>query len=491
MKNVFIINMTDDYYVDIAKKLEGQGCVVKVIAAGRLPDFWPSSLNEFIKTSKPRVIYWDDSNTPESFNEVLDPDYSFLTLDLLQELSYYEKIFLMTTDRISFFPISQIDRIRLFYRLLGHIYKLLKEEKIDAVVFFGMPHGLYAITLFGLAKVLGLKAVYTEWVGISAELSLIEPDIRIRRSYSSLDLQLGNLANQSDMAVIKQLVTKFEIASECVWNQQKPKNIIKMFVRAIGSLLLRRPFERNFNPEFFLNSNRKMRIYYVMPMVKYYIDVIRATIFYDKHAVSECEDSNSLALFLHYQPEASTMPQSGIFADQLLVLDLILDALPKGMTVYVKEHPFMFDQSAQDRHERSVEFYEHMLRDPRVRFVKKTVSSQEVMKKVKYVASANGSISWEAMRSGKPCIIFGWAWFASCQSCFVVDSVASLKNAFDAIPKKDSGEVAKDVNNFLEELAKRLIFAAAYRFSLDYAEDGLAYDVSVANLSKAIAISID
>jgi hypothetical protein len=484
--------MTHNYYVDIARKLMEQGDKIKVIGAIKSPEYWPSSLDEFIKTSGARVISWEDFATPEQFNKALDPDFSFLTPNVLSELSHYEKMFLMSTDRLSFFPISQIDRCRLFYKMTGHFYKILEEEKIDVVVFFAIPHGLADIALFGLAKILRLKVVYVDEVTVSPELSIIETDIKTGRSYCKQELELGYNVNKSDFDAAKQLINNFRNASEFAWNAPKYKNRIKTFLEKIGSLLLRKPFGKYVNSSFFLNSGRRLRISYILPLIRYYIHTLRATNFYDKHAVNVCEESNFLALFLHMQPEASTMPQSGIYADQLLVLDLILEALPKGMSVYVKEHPLTFyDQFSQDRHERSVEFYKYMLRDPRVHFVKKTFSGQELMRKAKYVASSNGSISWETMRGGNPCIIFGWAWFAPCQSCYVVDSVESLKDAFDVSAKKSSSVVAEDVNEFLDDFVKRVIFATPNRTFLEFVGSNFAYDRSVANLSNAIAIATD
>ena len=66
-----------------------------------------------------------------------------------------------------------------------------------------------------------------------------------------------------------------------------------------------------------------------------------------------------------------------------------------------------------------------------------------------------------------------------------------MKSAFDEISNKKSSEVHEDVDEFLDRLNKRLIFASPYRFALDYAGNGLTYDKSVANLSRAIGGAIE
>lgn len=489
MKNIFMADLSHNFYVDIAKKLTASGYCIKVIGASRSPQYWPNSLNDYISLVNPRIALWEDLNTPDSFARVFDPDYSVLSLGAFSELAYYEKLFLLSTDRLSFFPTPQIDRCRLFYWLISHFYNILKKEQIDSVIFFGTPHGPWSIALFGLAKIMNLDAIYVDWVGLSPDLSTIETQLHIRRSYSSDEMDLGLLANGDESKRIHDIVAK-SINAALVWTATKHINRHKAALITIGSLLLRNPLGKYASPEFFLNHGRRVRIGYVFPLINYFINASRALRFYEKNASDDLPDNNSLVLFLHLQPEASTMPMGGVFADQLLVLDLILAALPEGMNVYVKEHPFMFEALAQDRHERSVAFYAHMLKDPRVRFVKRSVNSKILIKNAKFVASIVGSISWEAMRAGKPCITFGWAWFSSCESCFTVDSVESLKNAFEVASIKSRDNVLADVRKFLDKFKKRLIYAAGCRPALHYLGEDYSYDKAVANLSRAIDLAI-
>jgi len=485
MKNLYIVDVTHNYYVDVAKHLANLGYRVRIIGANRSPEYWPSELDGFISLTKPVVTLWDDFNYPERFARVFEPDYSVLNLDLLQQLAYYEKLFLLSSDRLSFFPIAEIERCRLFYRFIAHFYKLLREQDIDAVLIFGTPHGLWSIALFGLAKVLGLEALYTDWVGLSPALSTIEKELHIRRSYSPDEMKLGLSVNLADQPRIRDTVATSTNAA-FVWTATRHINLPMRYLRMIGSLLLKRPLGRYESSEIFLQENKATRIGHVLPLIAYFIRATRALRFYEQNARDEMPGPNSVVLFLHLQPEASTMPMGGIFADQLLVLDLILAALPDGVNVYVKEHPFMFEALAQDKHERSVDFYKHMLRDPRVRFLKRSVSSKEILNMAGYIASTVGSISWEAMREGKPCITFGWAWFSSCKSCFVVDSAASLKAAFASAAAKSRADVLADVGEFLSQLQDRLIYGASCRPALQYLGPDFDRSRSALNVARAI-----
>ena len=54
-------------------------------------------------------------------------------------------------------------------------------------------------------------------------------------------------------------------------------------------------------------------------------------------------DENFLLFALHFQPERSTMPEGGIFNDQILALKLLSQNIPDNFIIYVKEHPRQFD----------------------------------------------------------------------------------------------------------------------------------------------------
>ena len=458
--NVYMMDATHDYYVAVARQLIGYGAHIRAVGASRYPEYWPKALDDLIADQKPSVVLWEDFNFPERFERVFDPDYSVLTPDIRDKLSHYENMFLLSTDRLAFFPIPQIERSRLFYRFVCHFYKAL-----------------------------GLNTLYVDWGGLDTNLALIETDFKPKRSYSPLQMQLGLIANEKGIHEVHDLVQR-SVHKDTNMNPPRPRNRWRVFLRAIGSLTLKRPFGKYEMPEFFLNPGRRVRISYVPALVKYFFQASRAIRFYDRQALTRLPDEKALVVFLHFQPEAITMPQGGVFADQLLVVDLLLAALPDGMTVWVKEHPFMFDMFAQDRHERPVEFYKHLLKDPRVRFINRSVPTRALLEKGVIFASTNGTISWEAMRIGKPCIIFGWSWFSECASCFVVDSVNGLRAAFSVAMRKTQAEVLADLDEFLVFFEKRLIHAVPWRFALDYVDEDFSYEASIARLGRAIGATL-
>ena len=55
-------------------------------------------------------------------------------------------------------------------------------------------------------------------------------------------------------------------------------------------------------------------------------------------------DSKYVVLYLHFQPERTTAPDGGMFANQLLVASLIKTALSNGTMLIIREHPSTFSR---------------------------------------------------------------------------------------------------------------------------------------------------
>ena len=488
MRNLYINNVGCDYYVSIAERLFEKGFNLKIVGSAESTLYRPKSLDSLIQKTNPMVFNVEDFNFIERFEKIFDPDYSIFNVNYFSEISYFEKLFLMTTDRISFDPIPQIDRLRIFHKYIAHAYKLLKKEKIDSILFFGTPHGPWPIALFAVAKHLEIDIRYTDWVGLSPDLTTIEHDMFIRKKYNSQQLKLGSNSNPGEKEAIHKIVEQ-NLYSEFVWNSTKHFNrSLKIFLRIIKLTILK-PFSKYLATEFFLNQSSRLSIFYGPKYLLYLFELIKALNFYDKNVIKEEIEENSLVVFLHHQPESSTMPMGYVFSDQLLVLEMILSAVPKGMKIYIKEHPHMYEYAAQDRHERSKKFYKQLLRDPRVKFLSRRMNSNKIITKAKYITSVCGSVSWEALRLGKPCIVFGWAWYSSCKSCFSVDSVSSLKQAIKDIDLITSKQVQSNVEAFIREMEGRLIYGAAVRDVLQYLKNDFRYNDAINNMANGIALS--
>ena len=491
MRNLYLPNIGSDYYVAIARELIKFDFRIKVVGFGKEGLKRSNSLKEFLKEFNPKVSKWEDNAIIENFDKIFDPDYSKFSNKFFIEMHYFEKIFIMSLDRNLFEPISQIEKIRLFHRYFAHAYKLIKKEKIDSILFFGTPHGGWSIALCAVAEVLNIDLRYTDF-GLFPELSTIETNINIRKKYSRNEILLGKKINPKKSIQIKEIIEK-RVNLPLVWSYKPPNNFnrIKKVIKRIFGLIFLSPLKNYYSAEFSYNRISRKGFTIVFKYIKYLIEITKSSNFYNRNSINKLPEKNSIVIFLHMQPEASTVPMGYIFADQILMIEIILNSAPKDLNIYIKEHPHMYTSPAQDRHDRSVYFYKRLLRDKRVKFLNKNINSNQIINKAKYICSTCGSVSWEALKLGKPCIIFGWAWFSDCKSAYSVDSAESFLKAIKQIRNTNKNNVDSNVKEFIERLKKRLIYGVAYDRALSYVGKDYQYNDGIKNISKAINYSFN
>jgi hypothetical protein len=110
---------------------------------------------------------------------------------------------------------------------------------------------------------------------------------------------------------------------------------------------------------------------------------------------------------LQMQPEMTTSALGGPFKDQALAIEALARMLPPEVRILVKENP------KQGAYMRGPMFFHRLARIPQVEFMPSHASTHELTAKALYVASISGTVGWEAVRKGKPALVFGHTWYAS------------------------------------------------------------------------------
>ena len=85
MSNLFVSDVTHNYYVDILRELVAHGHIVKVLKTSKRPGYSPASLEPLVAALQPRVLIAEDFHFPERFEEICDPDFSVLSLEFFAE----------------------------------------------------------------------------------------------------------------------------------------------------------------------------------------------------------------------------------------------------------------------------------------------------------------------------------------------------------------------------------------------------------------------
>ncbi len=110
---------------------------------------------------------------------------------------------------------------------------------------------------------------------------------------------------------------------------------------------------------------------------------------------------------LQLQPEMTTSALGGPFKDQALAIETLARMLPPGVRILVKENP------KQGAYMRGPMFFHRLKRISNLAFMPSHASTHDLTAKALYVASISGTVGWEAVRKGKPALVFGHTWYAS------------------------------------------------------------------------------
>ena len=165
-------------------------------------------------------------------------------------------------------------------------------------------------------------------------------------------------------------------------------------------------------------------------------------------------DEKFLYLPLHYQPERSTSPDAGIFADQHLIVKTLDRALPKGWKIYVKEHPSQFASYNEGEKGRELDDYKEMERIQSIRFVREDFPTEKLIQHAQAVVTCTGTAGWEAVLRQVPVLIFGIIWYDLCPGVFRVRSVKEVRDALQRIcngEKPDETQAKLLIDSIIEK----------------------------------------
>ncbi len=206
--------------------------------------------------------------------------------------------------------------------------------------------------------------------------------------------------------------------------------------------------------------------------------------YYRKKTTKPEQDEPFVLFPLASQPERTSNPQGGLFTFQLLAVNMLSNALPRGWKVYVKEHYSQFFPFRLAGHYRSREFYDACSHFANVRLIACDHPTNELIRSARAVATLSGTTGYEALACGIPVIAFGYPWYRYCHGVFKVDNFADVKNALLEI-SKGIDVTGNDFKLFLTAIERSAVMATVGDFTCE--EVGVDMKQNIAALANGIA----
>lgn len=296
-----------------------------------------------------------------------------------------------------------------YYHILADAYaQKIQQTGATHALFYCVPHLGYDTILYQVACAMGLKIIVL--------CQTIFPSLYF--SMARID-DLGTLdVSGSDSAPM--LIEKGSAPALFYMDDrwQKPARRGQIGTKAVLSLMkhvaLKKP-GKMLDVKYVLGNLRRMRdIYGALPdwrdpFAKFFH--VNELAYFEHLAEHESAvvDLNVRFIYvpLHNQPEMSTSALGGQWRDQLLMVEALARHLPDDWQIYVKENP------RQGAYARGPMFWHRLSRIKGVRFMPSSASTHELSAHAQFVATVTGTAAWEAIRKGRPALVFGNAWYKS------------------------------------------------------------------------------
>ena len=292
------------------------------------------------------------------------------------------------------------DMVQLFAYFYSFFDELLVTHNIEQLVFSNFPHQGCDIILYRLARMRGLRTLILT--------SSIFPD------YSFYCHRIEDFGRQAGLPRLR--------PPEPVSIERTPYTDL-FYMRGVGFLT---ELQRRLWGSVFLNLYWSFR--WLLLHLKY-LDITRNAVRrrgirvkkmrwqaqrsslshmarVERRAPRRLDlDSPFIYFAMQLQPEMTTATLGGVFSDQLLALECLARKLPPGWRILVKENP------KQTAFMRGRLFWKRFDGIPNVVLVPMHSDTFTLTAKSQFVATITGTVGWEAIKSGKPALVFGLAWY--------------------------------------------------------------------------------
>jgi len=349
---------------------------------------------------------------------------------LIEQMRECESVFMSAVSRLEAKKeIPYLTRKLWYLRHLQFWNDYLTRHRINLFLSAWIPHEIPDVIIYHLCKLKGIPVLYFDITALR-DVSFAGHDIRqatprIAQRYH--DLLSAQPDGDPETIALGEPFSSYE--RELLTAAGKPPALVSVdfpsYWNQLKSLLWNRPIALFTHAPHFLTPGGWVRTWEALQRWR---TVRRAERFYAAHAVTPDLSQPFVYLPLHFQPEASTVPMGGVYADQILMARLLNAALPDGVFLYVKEHPRRSGWLT-----RSPQYYQEFAELKNVRLVPSEVDTFLLRRHCAAVATVTGSAGFESLIWGKPVFLFGSCYYQYARGVFPIRTMQDCVEAVRAV----------------------------------------------------------
>jgi len=423
------------------------------------------------------VMEMMDRDTPSICNGINAVDENYMNSKVVEidDLSGFK------TKKKSF-----RDRKDIYYRHLRYWFDFFSNNPVDYFISFYVPHTTQAYITWRVAKyfgakdVIGMKSViagnfvfvndidnsskdiYDEFVKIKATAKNENVNFKSTVFNHEIPRIIENLDPwYMDKKAVTNVLSKSKFSQELEENYREGKLSKTQelnfsfsywaFVLTVFKFFLLPIFRTRFNSKnLFLIDEFKSRLKNKLQLNSASeIDKFLSRVSYDINP-----DDKFVYFPLHMQPEATTRPLGGKYANQLIAIKMLSSVLPENWKIYVKEHP------NQKMIFRGIDFYKKLSEIKHVNILKTNISTFDLINGCEAVSTITGVAGWESVVLGKNCLLFGNTLFDKCPGVLKINTFEDCKKSISIVENGIQRPKLIEVKMYLKALENVSVDAA-------------------------------
>lgn len=193
------------------------------------------------------------------------------------------------------------------------------------------------------------------------------------------------------------------------------------------------------------------------------ISVLKAKLgalrYYERITAKFSFPNKFVVVFLHFQPERTSLPEGLGYAQQIRLILEVLASLPRDFTLVVKEHPAIF-RNIFNRKVRDKSFYEKIHLLPNVLWAPLTLTPFELIKRSSAIITLTGTVAVEAAMKSTPVLFYGVAQYYDMPGVYSASDKNSLRAFYSTLNSQASISVSgEDMGSYCKNIDSVSYFA--------------------------------
>ena len=464
--------------------------MMKIILSAKKDEFWSEIVNE-LTNNKIDIAYWigeiaDNKPPPKNcfyheivdsyeLNNLLDVAPMMFNIERLTLEEYYSYLKILDrADDLGGFSFNMRDR--LLKDQLNYWCSVISAIEPTAIIFSNIPHLLSDYPLYLVAKSLGIETMifnvtpFSGWhyltnsilpkdgnsnlIKISDDISSIKAEFITQsvipyenKNYSSPDYMKKQFAfdkRSKSLLTLKRIV-KFGMIKSGLFKKR---------------FTLREDWRYNFS-KFVGQSGLTDQTRHAMIKHKFHKELKVAYLKTVSSPDTIIKAEKYIYVPLHYQPEATTAPCGGFYADQIYMIEQLRLRLPDDITIIVKEHYSQFTNTLYGFRGRELSYWNKLSQIKNLYLAPMSYDQRKLILNSLCVATVTGTAGWEAIQYGKYSIVFGNAWYSTHPNAIKFENLTTV--ILNKILARE--EPLDTTDQFLDTFCKSLIKSDLHNYS--------------------------